>query len=124
MAAITYTAIDRGNLMLGHVAEVSYSFDVGVNQWDPIQNRKKNDATSLSGIRETLLHRIDKTAKVSTVPLKAGDIKEQMREFFLIDPYGSVATPSNPVTASLEGDSSESRHGRSDTHSFAFKIRL
>lgn len=132
MSAITYTAVDRGSLANGRVAGSAYIFDVGLNLWDLTTTRKKTQAISLSGSTETILHRLDRVANVATAPISDDDLIDQMREFldsvaggepFIIDKYGSVATPDNPVIASIEDDYREQRIDLSFT-SFNFKIKL
>ena len=133
MSAITYTAVDRGSITNGRAEGSAYIFDVGLNRWDAESARKTETVSSLSGVTETLLHRIDRTRQVSTVPINDADINDQMVEFldsvsggepFIVDLKGSASVASNPIVVTLEGDWSQQRQGRSDTFIYNFKIKL
>lgn len=133
MSAIIYTAADRGSITDGRLEGTTYAFDVALNRWDSSSARKTEAVSSLSGVTETLLHRIDRTRQVSTVPIKDPALNDQMVEFldsvsggepFIIDLKGSASTAVNPITVMLEGDWSQQRQGRADTFIYNFKIKL
>jgi len=129
MAAITYTAIDRGDLITGHSELTEYSFDVPVEQFQKNTRREQSTVSSLSGRRVTTLHRLDTTFTVSTVETDDQTSIDNMREFlssvaageeFTIDVFGSVLTPDNPITFKLDGDYGERLNIIS--YSFNFKV--
>lgn len=133
MTAITYTAKDRGKLVSSHTAGLIYSFDVDLKGWLPKASRKIKQATSLSGVVETLLHREDETVDILTAPIKDVFLEEQLNEFFSsvmggesfeIDLHGSTSAENDPQNATLKGDFTASRQGLNNTPSFRFTILL
>lgn len=133
MSTITYTAKDRGLIYGGRVAGTTYVFDAPFKSYDEDMKRKTSGATSLSGVSETILHRVEYSASIETIPLNDTAINDQMVEFlrsvaggesFLIDIDGTAALPDSPVSATLEGDPSRQRAGRSETFIYTFKVKL
>ena len=78
MTAITYTA--QRSLVSGHSADTVYSFDVKINRYDRSTKAEKSPAVSLSGVTETIFHRLDEFRDISTPPL-TGAVSDQMIEF-------------------------------------------
>jgi len=129
MAAITYTAIDRGDLVSGHSELTEYSFDVPIESFQKSIKREQSTVSSLSGKRFTSLMRLDVFYSAKTVPTDDQSTIDNMREFlssvaagetFTIDLFGSVSTPDNPVTFKLDGDTGEDLNIIS--YSFSFKV--
>jgi len=129
MSAITYTA--KRNISDGRSALTEYSFEVPLLNFDREPLRKKSVSASLSGIRHTVLHRIDNFYKIKTAPIKNTTLLNQMREFidsvaagetFTIDAFGTIAAPNNPLSFEIDGDYSESLVEISGFYSFSFRV--
>jgi hypothetical protein len=137
MTSITYTAT-RG-LISGHSVGTPYSFDLGCQQIDPSGAVTKESQTSLSGRRESLRFYRESLYDVTSRPL-AGNALLQLREFlksceadepFTWDAYGTIGTPDDPVTATIEGGQfSEQRFqprgqgGGNDYFVINFRVRV
>ncbi len=89
-------------------------------------------ATSLSGNSETILHRIEYTSTIRTVPTNAAGLQVKFREFaasvaagesFIFDASGTEAAPVDPQTVQIVNNSySETRKGAAHfTYSFQIK---
>lgn len=119
MAAVTYTA--WRSLVSGHVEGDEYSLDIPLASLERRVAEEKERTESLSGNEETLLHRLDVFWSCTTANIKEADIGA-LREFldstaggeqFTFDPYGSVASPDDPVTVKRRGSGyREQRVGR------------
>lgn len=129
MATITYTAIDRGDLIGDHSELTEYSFDVPLSRFQKSTKRKQSTSPSLSGRRITTLQRLDTFFNVSTVETEDDETINSMREFlssvaageqFTLDPFGSILTPDNPFTVKIDGNFSEDLNIVS--YSFAFRV--
>lgn len=131
MAAITYTA--RRSLVPGHVEGEEYSLEVAMSAIDPTTDAERDDHVALDGTTESLLTRIDKLWRFRTIPLEE-PVAAQMREFldsvlggeaFVIDPYGTIADPIQPLTVKLASKRyGDDRHGTVFLYRFSFDVRV
>jgi hypothetical protein len=122
------------SLMAGHFANVTYSFDVLINQCDRSVKSRANTGISLDRRNsQTILHGLDEVYAIQTIPmLDTSNTVKQMREFldsamngqyFNVDLYGSAAAPDNPFAVILEStDYSESRQSMHYLQ-FSFSVR-
>lgn len=128
---IIYTA--KRNLISGHSADTEYEFDVNVSGYD--RTSKPNSETSVSidqSAVQTLLHGIEESYAIRTIPLPDTSTKAlQMREFldsvvsgedFTVDLYGTVSTIDDPIIVTLSGDYTESRVSMHNII-FSFSVR-
>ena len=133
MSAITYTA--KRYLAPGHVFDTQYSIDVKMQSInDDEEKHLKKAHRSISGKTETWLQRIDRYVTFKTVPIdESTNLYFSMREFlssvaggesFVIDSFGSVASPNNPQTYILESVSPAQRIKTLHYKTFSFKARL
>ena len=129
MAHIVYTA--KRSVIDSHSIYTEYEFEVALNKFDRSAKREQETAASLSGVRFTVLHRIDLFFDVSTVPINDGSVIDQMREFldsvaggeeFYLDVYGTIAAPDAPKTLVIDGDYTENMVDISGFYSFSFKV--
>lgn len=133
MGRITYTAIDRGRMLSGHSALTEYTFELGVKAFTPSSTIHKKVHKSLDMSREIVVrHGKEHFAEVRTVNIFDPTIIAQMYEFedsvdggqtFTFDPYGTLASPSELYTATLESMVKPTRQGRMETWSFSFRIK-
>lgn len=130
MAAITYIAKDRGELISGHSALTEYSFDVSLSGFNRSSTRVHDEHASLSGVRVTNYHRTDHTYAITTQQTTSVTNIEQMREFltsvsageeFTLDPFGSVASPDSPKAVKIKGNYSE-QMSQGGFVSFSFEV--
>lgn len=131
MSAITYIAKDRGDLISGHSAETEYSFDLYFAEFQGSITRKENTITSLSGVRITTLHHLERTYSVVTSPSASSTILNNIREFlssvaageeFTVDVYGSTLTPDSPETFKIMGSYSETLNPLTNETTVEFNI--
>jgi len=131
MAVITYTA--QRSVMANHVVGTQYTFEILLNKFDRIPKRKQNTATSLSGLTQTLLHRIDISYQAATIPTNSQNKIDQLREFldsvaageeFTLDALGSLSEAHAPQTYKVEGDYAENMVDITGYYSFSFKCKL
>lgn len=108
MTAVQYTA--RRSLIPGHSVSTAYSLDLACQDLGPARDPAVEASQSLNGRRETLRYFAVETYAVTTAPL-AGAALLAVKEFldsceaseeFSWDPYGTVAAPLTPLTATLE----------------------
>jgi hypothetical protein len=111
MTAVQYTA--RRSLVPGHTDGTTYDLDVRLSRIDGSDKRIGESHKSLSGKRMYIHHRVDETISCSSIALNETD-KNLYQEFlksvnageqFLFDELGSVASPDNPVLATLASKS-------------------
>jgi len=108
MAAITYIAHARAPLMTtpspDHTAGTGYSFDVKLKALSESLDQPKNQHISLAGQVETVLMRASKVISITLIWPHSEH--EQLMEFlysiaggeqFTFDPYGTVASPDDPL---------------------------
>jgi hypothetical protein len=108
VGAITYTAASRAPLITdspAHAAGISYSFDVKFTEFQTDIEVNQTQQVTLSGAVETILRRAADVIQISLIWPDTNNAN--MREFlysvaagesFSVDPYGSVASPDNPLT--------------------------
>lgn len=128
MAHIVYTA--KRSIIDAHSAETEYEFEIDLGKFDRSTKREQETSSSLVGVRFTVLHRIDVFYSATTAPVNSSSDIDQMREFldsvaggeeFTIDPMGTILTPDNPRTLTIDGDYTESQVGESQYYTFSFK---
>lgn len=128
MSHIVYTA--KRSVMDSHSIETEYEFEVALNKFERSAKREQETSPSLSGVRFTVLHRIDVFYDISTVPLSDLLVIDQMREFldsvaageqFTLDVYGEIGAPDDPRTFIIDGDYKENMVDISGFYSFSFK---
>jgi len=108
MATITYTAARR--LASGHTAGTNYTLEFDLSAYDPQIGVTRNENTSLGGLRETILLRQTDTYSMTATAIPEAD-KPLWEEFFAsvsagelfqFDPWGTIASPDNPVNVIME----------------------
>lgn len=96
---------------------ISYSLDIAQLTPAPTANTKKNDTTTLSGVKRsvvhhnsddwaistTLIHRTDNTTYIRKSEFMELMFSTRGSETFTYDPYGSVASPDDPLTVQRVG---------------------
>lgn len=103
MTAVTYNAVDRGSLVAGHTAGLSYSLDLRCLEGSPVRTRKVGEESqrTLNDTVETLRYYGKSTWQVQVLLLSSAELLA-MREFldsveggetFTFDEFGSVAVP-------------------------------
>ena len=131
MAVITYTA--KRSLISGHSAGTIYDLEIPANVWTPTDERRTEEVVSLSGKTQTRLHRVDEIYQFGSVPVDSASLQAQMTEFlrsvaggelFIIDVYGTIASPVNPLTVRLSGNYDITRLGTMAYLSYSFKVRV
>lgn len=129
MASIIYTA--KRSVIDSHSELTEYEFEVALNKFERSAKRDQETSPSLSGLRYTVLHRIDIGFDVSTIPIKDTDLLDQMREFldsvaggesFSIDVFGTALAPNNALELILDGDYTENMVDISGYYAFSFKV--
>lgn len=130
MTVITYTAVDRGDLVAGHSALTEYSFEVPLLSFNSADNRSQTTVTALSGKTFTTLKHIKKTHAIQTRPIKDEDLEAQVREFlssvaageeFLLDPFGKLLEVDEPLTCKRSGNYSRTI-SQGKYYSFSFGV--
>lgn len=111
----------------------AYNLEFGVERADRAPETVRNRHVALGGARETILHRRDVFLDIRTGVIEEVNIK-QWREFmasveggelFTFDRYGTVASPVEPKTASMESDSyDEQRVGNLMAYNLNFRLLL
>jgi hypothetical protein len=118
MAVISYTAIDRGQLIAGHSAETTYQIEIPFTRWNPNTRDQKVTRRSLSGKPFNVLHHTLETYDFATLGTEnASEIAELKEcfssisagELFSIDLYGTITTPSNVEAFRILGSVNPSR---------------
>lgn len=129
MAKITYTA--RRSLAAGHEQGLEYTLEIDLQSFNPSSDPVTKKQRSLGGNTQTILHRIDKGASVTTDWVSNAD-KPLWIEFldsvaagesFTFDPYGTVANPVREAQYELDGSPSFSRIGTTDLFAINFTVR-
>ncbi len=132
MAAFSYTALR--NVMSGHSANSSYSFDIGCSAYNRKRKATRYTSRSLGGVSETYLSLLDQNFSITTIAvLENSNLHKQLVEFlssviggesFMFDRYGTVAVPVGATQFEMVSDGfDENREGVSDYVSFTFEIR-
>lgn len=76
---ITYTA--KRNLIQGHTAGIEYELDCELLEFNPSEKIEKFESTTISGITESLLSRIDERWSLKVYAIDSQS-RMQWREFF------------------------------------------
>ncbi len=134
-AALNLVTESAGNSisMQGYVrgSGQSYNLEIDLQQINLSEKSTKNVAESLSGVREILLHRETYYWDVTTLFITAAQLP-QWQEFmssvkagetFSFDPYGTVASPDNVISVTLEGEPRYRRIGAGLLYSLSFRMR-
>ena len=130
MGVFTYTAINRGKLTAGHTANTVYQIEIPLSQWAPSIDEHKNSVRSLSGKPFIVLHHQLDVFSFSTVGTEDPSLIAQLEELFSsvaagetfsIDPYGTIASPDNPVTVIIDGPARPTRLTQTE---FAYSGRV
>lgn len=134
MSVITYIA--KRNVMPSHTEGNEYIIEVPMVAIDRRVNAIRYTHKSLTGVRETWLHRLDKLVDLTTKYLAPGDLvtPDHLREFlesvaggeeFTIDLYGTINNPRNPLSAVMESANyREQRRSTTDEIAFSFQIEV
>lgn len=89
-------------------------------------------AESISGVIETLLHREIEYWNIVTGFITEADLPRWKQffssvragEVFLLDPYGTVASPGTTINCTLDGDPAYARIETTDIYTLSFKARV
>jgi hypothetical protein len=131
MGVITYTAVDRGELVAGHSAATEYTIEIDFSIFKPNSKRNIDESVSLSGIRHTEFHHKESMMTVSTKLIKDESTRDELAEFFssidagetfTIDPFGSFAASSKLYTATLSGDTDHAPHEKTEQARYSFEF--
>lgn len=133
MASVTYTAVDRGELVGGHTAGLNYGITFDAVEISPSRQNEKQSAVALDGTTVTTFYRQEKRYSVVTEAMtRGGSAYNNFMEFltsvvagesFDFDAYGTIASPDNVEECILEGDFQESRLTLS-YYRFSFTVRV
>lgn len=109
MPVITYTAIDRGELVGGHSAGNSYQIEVDFEAFPRTTRARRDLDETLDGTPEGYLHALQHTYEVATDLVLLAD-RPNWREFFSsvlageefeIDFAGTIAAPGTDIAVWL-----------------------
>ncbi len=109
----------------------SYELELGLQRIELSEKSVTNTAESLSGVRETLLHRDTYYYDVTTLFITGAELPQWQEfmasvkagEIFSFDPYGTVASPDNVVSVTLDGEPRYQRIGTGLLYSISFRMR-
>lgn len=127
MAVISYTA--KRSIAANRELNKVYKFEIPLTQFKRVSKRAHNTATSLSGAKQVLLHRIDYNYQCSTIPVNDASMITQMREFldsvaggetFYMDGLGSLSSPDNTQSFTIDGDYDEQLIDITGYYQFSF----
>jgi len=132
MASVTYTA--KRNIASGHVLNTEYDLDFTASQLNRMNDTKRIQRMSLNGTTETLRYTGLEYYQVTANEIHIDNIP-YFREFlesvdggetFVFDPYGTAASPDNPISQCiLESNSyTEARINTSSYFNISFRIRV
>ena len=133
MGTLTYEAVDRGNLVAGHSEGTEYTIELDFERFDDGSDRKINEIKSLSGKKTTRFHRKELFAAVGTIWVDDLATQLQLIEFFdsldagedfALDPYGTIASPVENITATLKGNPSKARYKKMERFKYSFNIEI
>lgn len=119
MGYISYFAVDQGNMVAGHSEGTEYTIEIDFERYDPSTKRNVNERKALSGKKFTRFHSKERHGSFTTIWQDDTDIHAQMKEFadsvdageeFVIDPYGTLASPIEPMTVTLKGEVTQTRY--------------
>jgi len=122
MAKLTYIAVDRGHLVSGHTATVSYNITFLVSSFNRFRNLVRIRTPTLNGNRQTTYDRGDDMINIVATFIKT-TAEDDLREFFTSVEAGETFT-FDPEDASLgtttfvceleSNDYAPSRQGKQD----------
>ncbi len=112
MPVITYTAVDRGALVGGHTAGVSYQIETKFQAYPRRMKPRRNLDEALDGTPESYLHALlyDYSIRSDFIPLS---LRPNWREFFTsvinaelftVDFTGTIASPGTNVSVWMPDD--------------------
>lgn len=110
---------------------LSYSLDLSDDVMTRSEVPVNNSAMSLSGEEESIQHRVDVFYDSNIILLTKEDLPRirnfsqsvNNKETFIFDPYGSIATPDEPISVKADGGHTESRIGTSDDFTISMRVR-
>lgn len=122
---ITITGYEHGVGEEYELETVSHVMDRGLNT-------EKKQATSISGIKETIRYRKETFWDILTDFITEAEMvywdefvaSVDGGESFTLDVYGSIATPDNPVSVTMEGDPIVIRVGDAKLYQLSFKVKV
>ena len=102
-----------------------------MSQSDLSDKSKKDTAVSLGGTMETLLHRENYFYDITTKLIAKANLLQWQEflssvkagEVFSFDEYGTIATPDNVKSVTLDGDPTYVREGITDYFRISFRVR-
>lgn len=129
MAYVNYSA--KRNLVGGHVIGNSYDLEFSPAILEPDRDISKHDSESDDGTIETQYSYGRDIWEVETISIVYGSANYDLwREFldsvegseqFTFDPFGTIASPDNPVQVKLKGDYKPKRKNYNN-FTFSFKV--
>jgi hypothetical protein len=132
MTAVTYTA--SRSIATGHSLGVSYDLDLSPMVLQPVDKPIYHEEVSIAGNTQVAVEREDELFDVELLQLLVGTQEYEnvleflksvnLKETFIFDAYGSVASPDDPRTAILTGPFSRPRIGPNPEFKFSFQVRL
>ncbi len=134
-AALVDEAAGANISLQGYVRGLGQSYDIefSARQLERSVRVDRKVQTALGGQRETLLNRRDVFWDIGTRIIDESELA-QWREFlasveggetFTLDPYGTIASPDNPVACVLDRpDYSERRVSSVKRYTIAFRVKL
>ena len=106
--------------------------EIGISQEDRRSSKDIKEARALSGLTETILHRIDYETSIKSIPTDDTSIKNKFRELdasvaagevFTVDLYGTELEPIDPISVQMVSNTyNETRKGIRHFE-FSFRIR-
>jgi len=130
MSSVIYTA--TRSVTGSHVAGNNYALDFSAGKLNRKSKTTQKTHTARGGQSEALRYRQTITWDITTTRVTGPNIP-LLREFldsvdggeaFTFDPYGTNATPDNPVSCKLESSGySENRHGTTDSFRISFRVK-
>jgi len=130
MAVFKYFAVDRGDLISGHSEGTEYLIEIPLSEWTPYKTKKESVIEPMEGPVHTLLLSIRRYFSFSTTSTGDATMITELEEMFdsvsagetfVIDPYGTIATPGTFITVVMKGKHSSSRDGQIE---FKFSARV
>lgn len=130
MGNVIYTAVDRGELVSGHVAGAEYSFDFDVSNASESPKTNRHTSRSLSGKSQSTLYSHDYIWSVTSTTITKGSVEwRNFREFissvrggesFTLDIFGANSSPDNPLVMIINNNSAGFNHAQIDLYRVSF----
>ena len=126
MAVFRYQA--KRSIVDDHTEGFDYDLQLGVRRYDPTPDVKKTELVSLSGVRQTTLHRVDMLYRFETELIDETNVKN-VEEFihstmageqFSFDMKGVPGAPDSPVNYTMVRGFTKNREGNGEVFRFAF----